>query len=99
MTDVGQYERKTQDRIINLFQQQLGYRYLGNWEYRENNSHIETTILQPYLAKKGHSPELIRKAVFELTTTAKTGAANLYETNKTVYGLLRYGISAKENVG
>jgi hypothetical protein len=29
MTNVGQIERKTQDRIITLFQQQLGYRYLG----------------------------------------------------------------------
>ncbi|MCX6583341.1 MAG: type I restriction endonuclease subunit R [Candidatus Aminicenantes bacterium] len=100
MTDVGQIERKTQDRIITLFQQQLGYRCLGNWSQRENNRNIETAILQEYLTKKGCSPELTRKAIFELTkTAAKPGDGKLYETNKAVYDLLRYGVSAKENIG
>ena len=31
MSTVGQKERVTQNRVIKLFQTQLGYRYLGNW--------------------------------------------------------------------
>jgi len=27
-------ERHTQNRVIQLFQEKLGYRYLGNWEKR-----------------------------------------------------------------
>jgi len=38
---VGQIERKTQNRIVTLFQDRLGYNYLGNWEERQNNSNIE----------------------------------------------------------
>jgi len=41
MNEVGQIERITQDRVVKLFQDELGYKYLGNWEERENNSNIE----------------------------------------------------------
>lgn len=40
MSNVGQIERKTQNRVVGLFQSALGYEYLGNWEYRESNSNI-----------------------------------------------------------
>lgn len=36
MSNVGQRERMTQQRIVELFQTDLGYRYLGNWEYRDD---------------------------------------------------------------
>jgi len=45
MSNVGQRERATQNRLVEFFQQELGYRYLGNWEYRENNRNIEQEIL------------------------------------------------------
>ena len=45
MSDVGQIERKTQERVVKLFREQLGYDYLGNWEYREGNSNIEVELL------------------------------------------------------
>jgi type I restriction enzyme R subunit len=32
MSNIGKIERITQNRIIDLFQKELGYRYLGNWE-------------------------------------------------------------------
>lgn len=38
---VGQPERATQDRVIALFENELSYRYLGNWEYRDGNSNVE----------------------------------------------------------
>ena len=44
MSKVGQKERATQNRIVQLFQQQLKYDYLGNWEIRKSNSNIEADI-------------------------------------------------------
>ena len=32
MNDIGKPERTTQNRIIQLFQEQLGYDYLGDWQ-------------------------------------------------------------------
>ena len=45
MSNIGDIERKTQNRVIKLFQEKLGFRYLGNFEYRQNNSNIEQDIL------------------------------------------------------
>ncbi len=36
MPDIGQIERKTQDRVIKLFKDRLDYTYLGDWEERNN---------------------------------------------------------------
>ena len=41
MTSIGQPERATQDRLIALFRDELGYRYLGDWSDRAGNSNIE----------------------------------------------------------
>ena len=35
MSDVGQKERATQNRVVQLFKEQLDYTYLGNWEEGE----------------------------------------------------------------
>ena len=40
MSNVGQIERKAQDKVTKLFKEQLDYEYLGNWEYREENSQL-----------------------------------------------------------
>ena len=45
MTEVGDIERRTQNRVVQLFQNQLDYTYLGNWEERLINSNIEEGIL------------------------------------------------------
>ena len=37
---IGQIERITQQRIIKLFRENLGYEYLGNWQDRLNNRNI-----------------------------------------------------------
>ena len=39
MTAIGQPERATQNRVIALFRDELGYQYLGDWTDREGNSH------------------------------------------------------------
>jgi len=99
MTTIGQLERRTQDRVVDLFQTHLGYEYLGNWEDHENNGNIETKILHPYLLKKGYSKLLIVKAIHELTRAATNQSKSLYDLNKDVYSLLRYGVNVKEEVG
>lgn len=96
---VGQIERATQNRVVTLFRSQLGYEYLGNWEEREGNSNIEETLLKKYLTNKGYSNALIARALDQLRTTANNYAENLYTNNKNVYGLLRYGIKVKEDIG
>ena len=53
MSKVGQIERATQNRIVQLFQEQLHYDYLGNWEDRDNNSNIEEAELHKYLKSTG----------------------------------------------
>ena len=55
MTAVGAPERATQDRIIALFENELGYTYLGRWEDREGNSNIEEDLLVAFLEKKKHT--------------------------------------------
>ncbi|WP_321282336.1 hypothetical protein [Marinifilum fragile] len=45
-SNVGKLERETQNRIVELFQSELKYRYLGKWEDRDENSNLETSILK-----------------------------------------------------
>lgn len=45
MTNVGQREYRTQQRVIGFLQDALGYAYLGHWKDREGNSHIEKDLL------------------------------------------------------
>lgn len=99
MTKVGSIERITQNRVVKLFQEELGYRYLGNWEERENNSNIEEEFLTRYLERKGYDTIQISKAIYELKTTANNFSDSLYTTNKNVYELLRYGADIKTEVG
>jgi type I restriction enzyme R subunit len=95
MTKVGSIERVTQNRVVNLFQQELGYTYLGDWQDRENNSNIEEELLTNYLTRKGYSAVQISRAIFELKDTANNFNDSLYTTNKNVYKQLRYGIKVK----
>ena len=53
MTKVGSIERVTQNRVVKLFQEELGYTYWGDWQERENNSNIEEELLNNYLTRKG----------------------------------------------
>jgi len=99
MNKVGKRERVTQNRVIKLFKDKLGYEYLGNWHDRENNSNIEEEILRNYLKRKGYNGELINRAVEQLMKAANNQINKLYYVNKEVYTLLRYGIQVKENAG
>jgi type I restriction enzyme R subunit len=99
MSAVGQPERLTQNRVVQLFKDELKYAYLGNWEDRPNNSNIEEELLTNYLTRKGYSPTLITKALHELRVTANNYNESLYTNNRNVYKLLRYGVQVKAEVG
>jgi type I restriction enzyme R subunit len=92
-------ERLTQNRVINLFTNQLGYSYLGNWEDREGNGPVEEVLLRKFLQGQ-HSEANIAKAIFEFKKAATIASADdLFPINKTVYHLLRYGVKVREAAG
>jgi type I restriction enzyme, R subunit len=99
MSTVGQIERATQDRVVKLLHEQLKYTYLGNWEVRQDNSNIEEMYLRRFLKRQGYSDALINKAIFELKKVSGDQARSLYDINKAVYGLLRYGVQVRPGVG
>ena len=99
MSKVGEIERATQIRVVKLFVEELGYEYLGNWEEREGNSCIEEAILRSFLARTGVTSDLVDRAIYALQTSADDRSKNLYDRNKAVYELLRYGAKVKPDHG
>ncbi|MCC7212952.1 MAG: HsdR family type I site-specific deoxyribonuclease, partial [Candidatus Brocadia sp.] len=99
-SQVGQKEKIAQNRVVQLFKDQLEYSYLGNWEDRPNNSNIEEPILRKYLReRKRYSNTQINKALYELGKAANNLSDGLYSANKKVYQLLRYGVKVKAEAG
>lgn len=100
MSDVGQRERITQKRVVKLFREDLGYRYLGDWQDRDNNRNIEPEILSAWLRGRNVSEVLINRTLRQLDDAASLGEGKkLYYANKEVYRLLRYGVKGKEGTG
>lgn len=99
MNDVGQLERQTQNRLILLLRDGLGYEYFGNWHEREDNRNIEEEYLRRYLERQGYDKTLIDRAVFELISTAGNQVQTPYTVNKAVYSVLRYGAKVQPDVG
>lgn len=95
---IGAIERVTQNRVIGLFQEVLKYTYLGNWEYREDNSNIEEELLRKYLSRRGYTEKEINSAITKLKQAAANIGIGLYNANKEVYTLLRYGVNVKTDI-
>jgi type I restriction enzyme, R subunit len=90
MDRIGKPERATQRRVIALFRDELGYRYLGDWSDRDGNSNVEEGLLRAYL---------ISSAIYKLRTEANNPNRDLYTNNQAVYALLRYGVPVKLEAG
>ena len=88
-------ERVTQNRIVKLFHEELNYRHLGDWKDRAGNSNIEEEILSGYLQRRGYSPAEISGALYQLRIAADISQVGLFEANRRVYALLRYGVQVK----
>ena len=101
MNTVGERERHTQERVIEFFQDALGYTYLGNWAgSAEENSNIVPEDLADWLRRQGYHNDIITKALYELQQAAAIGGSRtLYDANHDVYQLLRYGVKVQRSVG
>jgi len=99
MDTIGKPERVTQNRIVQLFDDELGYDYLGDWQYRTDNSNINEIELSRYLLVQEYNELQINKVIHKLRQEANQHNRSLYENNKAVYALLRYGVSVKTDVG
>ncbi len=99
MSVIGNSERETQNRVIALFRDELRYRYLGDWSEREGNSNIEEPLLSAFLKRKEYSPEQISRALHKLRVEADNPNRSLYENNRQVYSLLRYGVQVRTAAG
>ncbi|MCX5711733.1 MAG: HsdR family type I site-specific deoxyribonuclease [Candidatus Omnitrophica bacterium] len=114
MSEVGDIERRTQNRVVKLFKDYLHYNYLGNWEDRPDNSNIEESEVRKYLLSRGYSDILIARALDQLRgysdiliaraldqlrNAANNYTESLYANNQNVYKLLRYGAKVVEHAG
>ena len=100
MSAVGQREIQTQRRVIAFFRDALGYRDLGSRQDRSDNRNVEKKLVADWLKRQGHSDKIIDKALFELNKAAGLGGSKtLYDANREVYGLLRYGVKVRPDVG
>ncbi len=98
MSTVGQIEKRTQARIVALFRERLGYDYLGDRQDRDNRN-IEPTLLTAWLTQQGVSEALITRALHELNRVVSDTSKSLYDRNREVYELLRYGVKVLPSMG
>lgn len=95
---VGDKERVTQARVVEHFRNQLDYDYGGNLEDRDNRN-VDETKLRWNLLQRGVDEELASRAIQKLLSAAALGSGqSLYDANRRVYELLRYGVKVKRDV-
>lgn len=100
MSSIGQIERKTQQRVVELFRDTLRYDYLGDWTDRISNRNIEQDLIRRFLQEKqGYDEALITRVLHLLDKAAGDTSKSLYDRNRAVYDLLRYAVKVKPAAG
>ena len=99
MNNIGASERKTQNRVIKFFVDKLHYTYLGDLHDSENSNIMQERLYAYLTGKGGYSDKLARRAIDELVRTAGNLQHGLYDANKEVYRLLKYGAKVVEEAG
>lgn len=99
MIPVEQLERRTQERVIALFQEHLGYEYVKDQSGLNGIGNLDRERLRTFLARQksanGHNKYragVIAKAIEKFAAEATKRDRALYDMNKSIYNLLRYGI-------
>jgi type I restriction enzyme R subunit len=99
VSPVGQKERATQNRVVDLFRKRLGYEYAGNME-DQDNTNVDEALLRQNLLARGYDEDMVGRAVQQFLTAVSLAAGHsLYDVNRRVYDLLRYGVKVKRDVG
>lgn len=83
-------EKKLQNRVLHWLIDDLGYTYLGNLEDIDNTP-VKEELLKANLEKRGYTDDQIKTAISELVGKVTNQADTLYQINRSVYSLLRYG--------
>jgi len=101
MSTIGQRERATQNRVVELFKNTLDYKYYSyngrDWQDRPNNSNIEEAYLRAWLVGQGTDEALITNAIRQFKQAATMGdGKKLYHANQDVYSFLRYGVKVRQ---
>ena len=98
MSDVGQIERRTQNRVVSLLRTKLEYEYLGSLE-AQSNRNIIPAELERFLRNQHVTESVASRAIAELERAANDVTKSLYDRNHTVYDLLRYGVKVRADFG
>lgn len=99
MSHIDQIEKTTQNRVIKSFVDKLHYTYLGDLHDSENSNIMQERLYAYLTGKGGYSDKLARRAIDELVRTAGNLQHGLYDANKEVYRLLKYGAKVVEEAG
>lgn len=99
MPHIDAIEKVTQNRVIKFFVDKLHYTYLGDLHDSENSNIMQERLYAYLTGKGGYSDKLARRAIDELVRTAGNLQHGLYDANKEVYRLLKYGAKVVEEAG
>lgn len=102
--NIGDVERRTQYRVSQLFIDKLKYDYLGNLSDADNRNIIEGELEQflwsyQGFAEREDGADIMRRAIAEIVKVASNTSISLYDRNRAIYDLLRYGVKLKADVG
>lgn len=91
MDRLGKKERYTQNRVIKLFREELNYDWLGSLHDKDNRN-VEDDLLIKYLKQCGDYDDTTILRATQLLQNKATYTETLYDTNREIYELLRYGV-------
>lgn len=87
-------EIQSQQKVKKWLVNDLDYRFLGNKQDQDNEP-VLGEVLKDNLIERGYDEPLAKKAVQELVNLTKNQQMFLYDLNKEIYSLLRYGFKVK----
>ena len=102
-----QKEREYQNALVKRFQEELGYTYLGNWQYAKGanvnnmgvaNSPILDDEVRSFLKEQGRTEMQIEDVLVKLKDKARLGdskMSSLIQCNTDLYDTLIMGIKSQ----